>query len=87
MKTGINLEAQKTVPGTLATLTAYMSANRGTFGPELLDYYYTLRGMLRDELRKPAARRASMQELSRRAFNLDAIIVQGGAVSSQVEFI
>lgn len=80
----LNLEAMPTKPGTLAKISAHISAHRAQMDFETLDYYALVRAMLQDQLRKPAARRASMQELSRRAYNLDAIIVQGGAASSQL---
>lgn len=80
----INLEIMKTVPSTLAALSAHISAYRTQMGYDLLDYMGLVRSMLRDELAKPVKRRATMQELSRRAYNLDSIIVQGGALSSEL---
>ncbi|UOR07217.1 hypothetical protein MUN82_08980 [Hymenobacter aerilatus] len=79
----IGLESLPTTPGTLKKLSAHISAHRAGMSYERLDYLGLVRSMLQDELRKPAARRVKMQELSRRAFNLDSIIVEkGGAVSS-----
>jgi hypothetical protein len=80
----LNFEQMPVKPATLKTLGTHLYTYGSQMGLEQRDYYSVLRSMLQGELSKKAARRTTMQELSRRAYNLDAIIVAGGAVSSSL---
>ena len=76
----LNLESKKTTKGTLNSVTNFLYENKEVLNNGQKDLYLNISSMISTELNKPSKFRVTMTELLKRAYNIDSLIMESGAV-------